>query len=361
MKWLLVVPVMIAACSIVKASPNALAFEFAQGVIVDPAASVVYLMNPEGGIDAVSLSGGAVIATTARGAKPLLLYDDALLARAEDKDGCRLLSLVSLSTKDLKPAFTVDVPLPLEIQAPASGRLGCSFYASARIDSNVIVVQWRSIRYPISAIPTREAARVAMGFARIDPANGRLMVSGEGEPSASGTPRNEIPPDVQKLANSGALASPLCVSDHLIAALQYVEGDGGNHVTLRRWNKPTGEALADIGLIDSELTFRNFSRDCRHLLASKAENEENWYIYSVATGKRLMAIHNSLLGAAFFVWGESLVYETPSVERLISGQFTIVQPRQLQAIDLATGQELWARPIRETAYRGSVPGQHSNP
>src|SRR5450631_2527040 len=202
MKWLLVVPVMIAACSIVKASPNALAFEFAQGVIVDPTASVVYLMNPEGGIDAVSLSGGAVIATTARGAKPLLLYDDALLARAEDKDGCRLLSLVSLSTKDLKPAFTVDVPLPHEVQAPASGRLGCSFYVSARIDSNVIVVQWRSIRYPISAIPTREAARVAMGFARIDPANGRLMVSGEGEPSASGTPRNEIPPDVQKLANS---------------------------------------------------------------------------------------------------------------------------------------------------------------
>lgn len=361
MKWLLVFPVMIAACSIVKASPNSLAFEFAQGVIVDPTASVVYLMNPEGGIDAVSLSGGAVIATTAHGAKPLLLYGDALLAQAEDKGGSSVLSLVSLSTKDLKPAFTVDVPLPLEVRAPVSDWLGGSFYASARIESNAVVVRWRSIQHPVSAIPTREAAHVTTGFARIDPADGRLIASGESEPSASGTARDEIPGDVQKLADAGALASPLCVSEHLIAALQYVEDDSSEHVTLRRWNRETGQALPDIGLVDSELTFRNFSRDCRHLLASKAANEGNWYIYSVATGKRLTAIQSSLLGAAFFVWGESLIYETLSVGRLVSGQFTIVEQRRLLAIDLATGQELWARPIRETAYRGPSPGQHSNP
>jgi hypothetical protein len=302
-----------------------------------------------------------VTATTSCDAKPLLLYGDALLARTEDKDGCNTLTLVSLSTKDLKPAFTVGVPLPLEVRAPANGRLGCSFYASARIDSNVIVVQWRSIQYPISAIPTREAAHVATGFARIDPANGRLIASGEGEPSASGTPRNEIPHDARKLADAGALASPLCVSDHLIAALRYVEDDSREHVTLRRWNKETGEALPDIGLVDSEITFRNFSRDCRHLLASKEANEGNWYIYSVAAGKRLTAIRSSLLAAAFFVWGESLIYETPSVGRPVSGQFTNVEQRRLLAIDLATGQELWARPIRETAYRGPFPGQHSNP
>jgi hypothetical protein len=50
MKRLLVFPVLIFACSIPKASQTSLAFEFAQGVIVDPAASVVYLMNPEGGL-----------------------------------------------------------------------------------------------------------------------------------------------------------------------------------------------------------------------------------------------------------------------------------------------------------------------
>jgi hypothetical protein len=89
MKWLFIFPALIAASWVVMASQSALAFGFAQGVIVDGKGSVVYLMNPGGGIDAVNLSGGAVLATTTRGAKPLLLYGDALLAQAEGKDGVR--------------------------------------------------------------------------------------------------------------------------------------------------------------------------------------------------------------------------------------------------------------------------------
>jgi hypothetical protein len=87
MKRLLVFPVLIFTCSILKASQNALAFEFVQGVIVDPTASVVYLMNPEGGSTQSAYPGGAVRAITRRGAKPLLPYDDTLLAQAEGKEG----------------------------------------------------------------------------------------------------------------------------------------------------------------------------------------------------------------------------------------------------------------------------------
>jgi hypothetical protein len=82
-------------------------------------------MSPEGGIDAVALSGGAVLATTARAAKPLLLYDGTLLAQAKGKDG--VLSLAGLRAKDLKPAFTVDVPLPSGIQAGVNDGLVASF------------------------------------------------------------------------------------------------------------------------------------------------------------------------------------------------------------------------------------------
>jgi hypothetical protein len=103
---------------LIAAAQGAFAFEFAQGVIVDGAHSTVYVMNPEGGIDAIALSGGAVLATTARGAKPLLLYDGTLLAQVEGKEG--VLGLVSLRTKDLEPAFTVDVPLPSGVQASVS-------------------------------------------------------------------------------------------------------------------------------------------------------------------------------------------------------------------------------------------------
>ena len=344
MKWLFIFPALIAASWVVMASQSALAFGFAQGVIVDGKGSVVYLMNPGGGIDAVNLSGGGVIATTTRGAKPLLLYGDALLAQAEGKDG--VLSLVSLSAKDLKPAFTVDVPMPSGIQAPVSDRLGVSFYASARMDADVIIVEWRSMQRIISGVPTREPGHVSTGFARIDPTNGRLIASGEGEPSTPGTAEREI---------LGGSAAPRCASDDLVAAIQY----DGDEARLRRWNK-AGEPLPDVRLFDEGLTFRHFSGDCRHFLASKEADGGHWQVYSVASGQRLTEIQSSLPGAEFFVCGNSLIFDAPAVGKMSSGQFTMVQPRRLQAIDFA-GKELWARPIRDTAYRGSYPGNQPKP
>jgi hypothetical protein len=332
--------------ALIAASQSALAFEFAQGVIVDGARSLVYVMNPEGGIDAVALSGGAVIATTTRGAKPLLLYGDALLAQAEGKDESNILSLVSLRTKDLEPAFTVDAPLPSGIQAPVNDRLGVSFYASARMDADVIIVQWRSMQRTISAVPTSEPGHVSTGFARIDPRNGRLIASGDGEPSTPGSAEREI---------LGSSSTPRCASDDLVAAIQY----DGDEASLRRWNK-AGEPLPDVRLFDGGLTFRNFSRDCRHFLASKEADGGRWQVYSVASGQRLTELQSSLPGAEFFVWGNSLIVDAPAVKKLISRQLTMVQPHRLQAIDF-TGKELWARPIRETRYQGRYPGNPPNP
>jgi hypothetical protein len=206
---------------------------------------------------------------------------------------------------------------------------------------DVILVKWRSIQRRISGVPTSEPARLSTGFARIDPRDGRLIASGEGEPS---TPEN---------AEKGILgrsATPRCDSGGLAATIEY----SGDQVMLRRWNK-AGEPLPEIKLFDGELAFRNFSRDCRHLLASKAENGWNWYIYSVATGKRVAEIHSSEPGAEFFVWENSLIYKAPAVIKPIPGELTQVEPERLVAIDFA-GRELWARPIGETAYLRPPPG-----
>jgi hypothetical protein len=337
--------ILTAACGIAHASTSARAFEFSQGVIVDALLSIVYMSNSEAGIDAFKLSNGEVIATSTHGTKPLLLYDDVLLAEAKDK--IDVLSIVGLTTKDLKPKFAVDLSLPDQI------RTG-SFYANASIESNEIIVQWRSIQRPMSAIPTREPAHVRSGFARIDPATGRPIAAGEGEPSVPPTPQAGIPVIVQKLVDDGALATPLCQVDDLIAALQYVEENGGIHMTLRRWNKDTGESLPVVSVFGGELTFRSFSRDCRNMLASKPADGWIWHIYSIVTGEQIAEIHNSLPAAEFFISGENLIYESPAVGDRISGRLRIDPPR-LVAIDLNTGRELWARPIGEPAYVGPFP------
>jgi hypothetical protein len=343
--------VLTAACGITHASSNARAFEFAQGVIVDALHSVVYMLNSEARIDAVSLSNGAVIATSTRGAKPLLLYDDVLLAGAQDR--INALSVVGLTTKDLKPKFELELPLPSRLRMS-------SFYVGARIDDNEIIVQWRSIRRSMSAIPTREPADVTTGFARIDPATGRLIATEEGEPPVRPTPQFEIPATVQKLADDGRLASPLCPVDNLVAALQYVEENGKKRTILRRWSKDIGESMRAESLFGGEFTFRNFSRDCRYLLASKDMDGWVWHIYSIITGERIAEIHNPLPGPEFFVSGGNLIYQSPAAGESIAGRIRIDPPR-LVAINLDTGKELWARPIGETASVGPYPGNPPDP
>jgi hypothetical protein len=348
MKWWSSLLMLMAACGIIHPSASAHAFEFAQGVIVDALHSVVYMSNSQAGIDAISLSNGEVIATSTRGAKPLLLYDEVLLAEAQD--GNDALRLVGLATKGLEPKFELELPLPHQ------ARTG-SFYVGTRIDGNEIIVQWRSIRRPISGIPTREPAEVTAGFARIDPATGRLIAATEGEPPVPPAAKSEFPVAVQKLADEGKLASQLCPVDNLVVALQYVEENGKRHLMLRRWNKNTGASMLAVSLFGEELTFRNFSRDCRHLLASKAMDGWVWHIYSTITGEQIAEIHSPLPGPEFFVSGGKVIYQSPAGGESIAGRLRTDPPR-LVALDLNSGKELWARPIGETAYVGPFP---SNP
>ena len=217
----------------ITAVQGALAFEFAQGVIVNPKASSVYLMNPAGGIDVVSLSDGAVIATTTRAAKPLLLYDETLLAQAEEQES--VLSLAGLKANDLKPAFTVDVSLPSGVHAFVDGRLGASFYASARKVGDVITVQWRFIQRKISGVPTEEPGHLSTGYSRISARNGQLITSGEDKLLTRENAESEV------LGNS---AAPNCSSDDVVAAIWY----NGDQVMLRRWNK-AGKPLPEIKLV----------------------------------------------------------------------------------------------------------------
>jgi hypothetical protein len=262
------------------------------------------------------------------------------------------LSVVGLTTKNLTPKFELELPLPSKV------RRG-SFYVGARIYGNEIIVQWRSIQRSTSAIPTREPADVASGFARIDPATERLIAAEEGEPS-SAPPQFEIPVAVQKLVDEGRLANPLCPVDNFIAALQNVEENGNRHTILRHWNKDTGESMLAQNLFGGELTFRNFSRDCRYLLASQEIDGWIWHIYSTSTGRQITEIHNALPGPEFFISAGNLIYQSPASGVSIAGRVRIEPPR-LVAINLGNGQESWARPIGETKYAGPYPGNPPAP
>src|SRR5271166_3071297 len=63
--------------------PVADLFQLRPGVIVDAGQGVVFVMNPNRGIDSRDLSSGRVLWSTTIAAKPLLAFDDRLVAQAE--------------------------------------------------------------------------------------------------------------------------------------------------------------------------------------------------------------------------------------------------------------------------------------
>jgi hypothetical protein len=349
--------VLIGACIIVDTSRNALAFVFAQAAVVDPEKSVAYLMAPEARIDEVDLSSGQILATSTRAAKPLLLHDTLLLAQAEPHEQSEKLRLVRLDAKDLTVSFELDVPRPAGVEALIDDRLGQSFHVSARIDSGEIVVQWRSVQRRISGTPTSEPAHIATGWARIDPNDGQLTSSGGGEAPIR---EEALPAIVRKLVDSGVLAGHPCRADDLITAIEYRDDRGATTARLLRWYKETGEALPEVKLFGSELTFRTFSADCRYLLASRAMDGWLWSIYSMTTGDKVAEIHMDAPASQFLIRNGSLIYVSPAIIVRAGGQMKIDQPRRLSAIDLKTGSELWSSPIRETTYLGPYPARLPN-
>lgn len=321
-------------------------FEFVQGVIVDPLHSVGYMSNAEGGIDAVNLSNGSIIANSPETTKPLLLYDDVLLAAA--RVGNDALAVVGLSAQALSPIFKLEFPV-------SSRSKNSSFYVGAHILKDEIIVYWRSIQRPIRAILTAEPAVVKSGFARINPTTRRLIAAAEGEPPEPTTSQSEIASPLRKLVNGGRLASPLCFIDNIVVALQYVEQDGKNLLVLRRWLRRSGRSLPSTSLLGHDYSFRSFSRDCHHLMLSKATDGFTWRIYSTKDARAIGEVHNQLPGPEFFILGSHLIYQSPAAGEE-TGRGVIIHPARLVAIGFDDGRELWTRPIGEASHVEPAPG-----
>jgi hypothetical protein len=339
---------------IVAAAPlRAAPFTLADGVVVDPQRGVAYVMDPAKTIVMVNLASGARIAATAAAAKPLILSSGLLLAQAEPVPAAHTMRLVGLAAADLAIRFAVAIPLPDAVRAEIDERLDRSFSIVARPGAAGIFVSWRSLQRSPRGVATTQPAAATLGFALIDPQTGRVSATGNGEPPSGVNSSDRKFSEVRALAGSLSLLSEPCSTDGLVAALSEAR-DGS--IRLHRWPLASGPALAPLRLFGAELTFRSFSADCRDLIATRPKDGWVWSIFATATGKRVAELRLSTPGAPFFVLPDRLYYETPAEGASVAGNFTIITPRRLVALDLATDKEVWAAPIRETAFLGPSVG-----
>lgn len=296
------------------------------GVIVDLARDVAYVMNREGRIDALRTSDGAVLWSSTEGAKPLAVIDDLLVAQAEPTDSGEL-ALVTLDRGAGRTVSKGRVELPEGVWGTVTDRPRATFRAAARPSADGVTVTWRS---------SRLGDEDFQGYVP-SPDEGRA-------PGAQLATRSEAPrgPEVRQGA---ATVDPRSGAVRAVVA-----------------KAATGAAASTLRVFDglAEIEGRKFlSADGRHVLVSRSLGSRevyDRYHWSVFTrgGELVGEVKSHRSAAPFVVSGSLLVFEaSPYVVK--RGEEMIDQPLRIVAVDLATGVEAWAQPLLQVDFAGPFP------
>lgn len=336
------------------------AFTFRPGVIVSADRSVCYLMNTNGGIDAVDLATGDARWTTTEAQKPLALVGDTLIAQSEVEGRSGVLRLVMLDVAGGgSREAEVDVGLPQDVQAAIDDGPGTRFRIDVRELEGDLIAEWSYSESPVRGGAEDEAeAHQVSGAFRIDSETWDVLPADAGEIPI--VPLEPLPARLLDLEEAGRLPARLWPSDGVYAAAIRRREAGASRTVLKRWRVADGDSLPDVTLFTGSYTIRYPSADGRHLLVSRTDRTPpdvggfDWLVFSLATGERVAELSMDTPGAWFFLTGPLLVHEFLPQFRAVDDE-EIVEPGGLRAVDMGTGEERWARPVRDTAYHGPLP------
>ena len=286
------------------------------GVVIDSARSLAYVMQPAGGIDAVDLARGTTVWHSAAGERPLTLAAGVLVAQAAPGANGELRVVALDPARNGAPGAEAGFALPAGLRADVVETPRQTFRVKASPSAQGVVVTWSA--QPLGNLPGRalpadpdkalRPTEVRQGSVLFDPQAGSLLALGATE------------------------------------ARQLVAGGPVQAATL---SAPTA----------AERRFA--SADGRHVLASRrspgaAAGAYSWTISDAATGAVLGTVSSPVAMAPFLVSGGQLIHVAqPGSHR--EGKEWMARSLRLRAVDLATGNEAWSRDLRDPAYRGPMP------
>ncbi|MEM1206805.1 MAG: hypothetical protein AAGN66_26460 [Acidobacteriota bacterium] len=285
------------------------------GVVVDVERSMAFLAAPDGGIEAVDLTAGAVVWTSKAADKPLAVTGDLLIAQAEPTvAGSLEIAALPLNAPNRR-SMSASVPLPEGLWSRLDNGLSRTFQAWAQPADGELLVVWNA---------SQNSATL----------QGYLRSEREGQ-----APRN-LPVQLE-----GA------------ATIDLASG--------RVAEAPIAEATVRPRTLAVDTPHTSYSRtylsaDGRHVLSSQHSANRDWTrahrwtIEDRATGQVIGEIDHFLGTAPFVVVGRSLIFESrPHVLRR-DGEF-VSAPLEVRAVDLTDGTPLWTRELRDAEFRGPFP------
>lgn len=312
-RWLpAILPAMLLAASAFAAPAAKQGATLRDGVVVDTARSVAYVMHPQGGIQALDLRSGTALWHSAAGERPLALAGNLLVAQARP-GGAGELRIVALGVRGGLLSSKAEIRMPEGVRAEVTETLTQSFHVTAMPSQDGVLISWETeelsglpahrenqLGQALAAAEAREGNR--QGTALFDPQAGRLSI-------ASG--------QIVRPAVAMSLSAPSVVENRFSSA------DGRYVLTSR-------------------------------LVDDASARPYHWTISDARTGAVLGTLRSEASMAPFAVAGTRLVHVAPASIQLENGKM-VDRPLRIRAVDLATGREAWRREIRDTDWRGPVP------
>lgn len=283
------------------------------GVVVDTARSVAYVMHPQGGIQALDLRRGNVLWHSAAGERPLALAGSLLVAQAKPgADG--ELRIVALSVRGGTLSSKAGFRMPEGVRAEVAETLHQVFHVTAMPSQDGVLIAWET--QELTSRPERRHHQL------------RHVLGAEAASHKAGT-------------QGAALFDPRA---------------GRMTAHARQMARP---AVARSLSAPSTAESRFSSADGRYMLTSRLVDDASalpyhWTISDARTGAVLGTLRSEASMAPFAVAGTRLVHVAQPAIHLEGGKM-VDRPLRIRAVDLATGREAWRREIRDTAWRGPVP------
>jgi hypothetical protein len=354
---------------------DTLLFELRRGVLVDVGRETLYLPAPSGSIEAVDVSAGRLLWSSDAAALPLTVDGSLLVAQAEESRPARLPIVVLDVAASGRKVVEAVIPLPDDVRALVVDGMEQQFRASATREEGGFLISWTFTETIVQGIarPAEEplAMRTVSGSARLDLGTGRVTSNAAGIVRTGSGPRRPIEtPTMDERRESSTLrsaAQPAVVAQVQPPArwqagnyLVLIEGGRGGALTLKRWDARTGVALPDRELLKKAIVALP-SAERTYVLASERvgaggpeDPEYRWSIFSLETGERVGELRRDVSAAPFFVWNDSVVFESRPFGYRI-GEVWIDEPLKLRAVRLSRGVPIWDRAVRHLEYRGPVP------
>lgn len=290
------------------------------GVIVDIVKELVYIMNPNGGIDAIDLQTGETRWNTKEGTKPLLVFGNHLVSQAGARSPkSNKLELVLLDTDAQgQRVSSSELELPKKVRATVDEQLGRKFEVQAFVENSDIIIFWKYSFNPLM-----------LKGARLD---------------------DDIEKKLSIQKENGLVKLDLSTGKATKIKPRKLE---------KRYIAPTIELKDKVRLVN--VAGRQFlSVNEKYVLSSERIANDSkwlkyrWQIHHRDTGEFIGKFDHFASQAPFSIFKSIILYETKPYS-LRTDKGIVNEPLKVRAINLENGQELWSWQVRDTEFRGPFP------